>query len=220
MKKSITASSNQIKSKSKFLKYPSHQISSNNINKQKNSSISLLTSPSNPSKNLKSERVLSPSNQIKEKTVNNKQKYKSIQILSPNNNKKVKLDLELKKSLFDKNVESLRQSKKLKYPKEIENEPCLTSYNESREKSPFGKQVLNKKIMISESKKKGKFDESNINNYTDRLSDLDKDMLNTYKNNQKDEILTKDINLCEKIKRNDEYSFNDNNENENNMEPL
>ena len=71
MKKSITASSNQIKSKSKFLKYPSHQISSNNINKQKNSSISLLTSPSNPSKNLKSERVLSPSNQIKEKTVNN-----------------------------------------------------------------------------------------------------------------------------------------------------
>ena len=92
----------QIKSKSKFLKYPSHQISSNNINKQKNSSISLLTSPSNPTKNLKTERVLSPSNQLKEKTVNNKQKYKSIQILSPNNKKKVKLDLEIKKSLFDK----------------------------------------------------------------------------------------------------------------------
>ena len=220
MKKINPSSSKHITNKGKFTKHQPHQINSSNIYGPKNTSISLLTSPASNNKVLKAERLFSPSEQNKDKNVTNKQKSKNIQLFSPNNKNKVKLDLELKKSLFDKNAESLRQSKKLKYPKEIENEPCLTSYNESREKSPFGKQVLNKKIMISESKKKGKFDESNINNYTDRLSDLDKDMLNTYKNNQKDEILNKDINLCEKIKRNDEYSFNDNNENENNMEPL
>ena len=220
MKKINPSSSKHITNKGKFTKHQPHQINSSNIYGPKNTSISLLTSPASNNKVLKAERLFSPSEQNKDKNVTNKQKSKNIQLFSPNNKNKVKLDLELKKSLFDKNAESLRQSKKLKYPKEIENEPCLTSYNESREKSPFGKQVLNKKIMISESKKKGKFDESNINNYTDRLSDLDKYMLNTYKNNQKDEILNKDINLCEKIKRNDEYSFNDNNENENNMEPL
>jgi len=220
MKKINPSSSKHITNKGKFTKHQSHQINSNNIYGPKNASISLLTSPSNNSKILKAERLFSPSEQNKDKTVTNKQKMKGIQIFSPSNKNKVKLDLEIKKSLFDKDKDSLRHTKKLKYPKEIENEPCLTSNNESREKSPFKKQVLNKKIMISDSKKKGQFDENDKNNYTDRLSDLDKDMLNTYKNNQKDEILNKDINLCEKIKRNDEYSFNDNNENENNMEPL
>ena len=214
MKKSITASSNQIKSKSKFLKYPSHQISSNNINKQKNSSISLLTSPSNPSKNLKSERVLSPSNQIKEKTVNNKQKYKSIQILSPNNNKKVKLDLELKKSLFDKKRESFAGNKVIKNSKDIQTEPLLTYNNNNKnEISPNKKYSLNKKIMISESKKNNEqFDDndiSEINKDTDRFSELDKDTLNTFRINQKDEILNKGINLNEKNNKKEEFKLND-----------
>ena len=214
MKKSITASSNKIKSKSKFLKYPSHQISSNNINKQKNSSISLLTSPSNPSKNLKSERVLSPSNQIKEKTVNNKQKYKSIQILSPNNNKKVKLDLELKKSLFDKKRESFAGNKVIKNSKDIQTEPLLTYNNNNKnEISPNKKYSLNKKIMISESKKNNEqFDDndiSEINKDTDRFSELDKDTLNTFRINQKDEILNKGINLNEKNNKKEEIKLND-----------
>ena len=214
MKKSITVSSNQIKSKSKFLKYPSHQISSNNINKQKNSSISLLTSPSNPSKNLKSERVLSPSNQIKEKTVNNKQKYKSIQILSPNNNKKVKLDLELKKSLFDKKRESFAGNKVIKNSKVIQTEPLLTYNNNNKnEISPNKKYSLNKKIMISESKKNNEqFDDndiSEINKDTDRFSELDKDTLNTFRINQKDEILNKGINLNEKNNKKEEFKLND-----------
>ena len=89
MKKSITASSKQIKTKSKILKFPSHQINnSNNINNPKNSSLSLMTSPNNSNKNLKAERVLSPINQANEKTANNKQKLKNIKILSPNNKKK------------------------------------------------------------------------------------------------------------------------------------
>ena len=220
MKKINPSSSKHITNKGKFTKHQSHQINSNNIYGPKNASISLLTSPSNNSKILKAERLFSPSEQNKDKNVTNKQKMKGIQIFSPSNKNKVKLDLEIKKSLFDKDKDSLRHSKKLKYPKEIENEPCLTSNNESREKSPFKKQVLNKKIMISDSKKKGQFDENDKNNYTDRLSDLDKDMLNTYKNNQKDEILNKDINLCEKIKRNDDYNFYDNNTNKSNMDPL
>ena len=191
MKKINPSSSKHIINKGKFTKHQSHQINSNNIYGPKNTSISLLTSPSNNSKILKAERLFSPSEQNKDKTVTNKQKMKGIQIFSPSNKNKVKLDLEIKKSLFDKDKDSLRHSKKLKYPKEIENEPCLTSNNESREKSPFKKQV-----------------------------DLDKDMLNTYKNNQKDEILNKDINLCEKIKRNDDYNFYDNNTNKSNMDPL
>ena len=178
-----------------------------------------MTSPSNSKKSFKNERLFSPSEQTKDKIISKKQKLKNIQIFSPNNKNKVKLDLEIKKSLFDKNPESFRHNKKLKYPKDIDDEHCLTSYNE-REKSPFKKEDLNKKIMISESKRKGQYDDNDLYDYSDKFNELDRDTLNTYKNNQKDEILNQDIYLDEKIKRNEEDSFYDNNIDENNMEPL
>ena len=218
MKKITPLSTRQNTNKAKFTKLQSHQITSSNIYDQKNSTISLMTSPSNSKKSFKNERLFSPSEQTKDKIISKKQKLKNIQIFSPNNKNKVKLDLEIKKSLFDKNPESFRHNKKLKYPKDIDDEHCLTSYNE-REKSPFKKEDLNKKIMISESKRKGQYDDNDLYDYSDKFNELG-DTLNTYKNNQKDEILNQDIYLDEKIKRNEEDSFYDNNIDENNMEPL
>ena len=145
MKKLIPLSSKQITSKTKFKKHQSHQISSSDLYAHKNSAISLMTSPSDPKKSLKAERVFSPSEQTKDKTMTSKQKLKSIQIFSPNTKNKAKVDLDIKKSLFDKNPETLKQNRKSKNYKDIENEPCLTSYNERNEKSPFKNKMLNKK---------------------------------------------------------------------------
>ena len=221
MKKSVQLTSRQLAARTKFTKHQSQQISSNNIYIPKNSSIQLLASPLDSKKSLKTDRLFSPSEQTKDKTtVTNKQKLKNIKIFSPNN--KNKLNLEIKKSLFDKNAESIKPNQKLKYPKDIENEHFLTSYNENKEKSPYKKNNnLNKKIMISESKKKGKNDENSINdlnNYSDRFDELDKDTLNTYRINQKDEILNTDINLDGKMKNNNDSSFCDNNSKEYNRD--
>ena len=67
--------------------------------------------------------------------------------------------------------------------------------------------------MISESKKNNEqFDDndiSEINKDTDRFSELDKDTLNTFRINQKDEILNKGINLNEKNNKKEEFKLND-----------
>ena len=86
--------------------------------------------------------------------------------------------------------------------------------NKKKEKTPIKKYTLNKKINISESKKNEKFDVNNIseiNKDTDRLSELDKDMLNTYRINQKDEILNNGI-INKKEK--EEFKLNDSLSNE------
>ena len=162
----------QISSKIKFTKHQSHQINTNNIYGPKNSSISLITSPNRSKKNVNQDRLFSPSEGIKEKTHLNKQKIKSLQILSPNSKNKVKLDLDIKKTLFEKNSESFMYSKKLK-SKDMENDEYLRSINVKSDRSPFKNKVLNKKLMISESKKKGKYDDNN-NNITDINNNLDK----------------------------------------------
>ena len=204
----------QISSKIKFTKHQSHQINTNNIYGPKNSSISLITSPNRSKKNVNQDRLFSPSEGIKEKTHLNKQKIKSLQILSPNSKNKVKLDLDIKKTLFEKNSESFMYNKKLK-SKDMENDEYLRSINVKSDRSPFKNKVLNKKLMISESKKKGKYDDNNnnitdINNNLDKFKEIDKDMFKTYQINQKDEILNKDINFEAKNKNNEDNNIHDN----------
>ena len=222
MKKSNPLGTRQLTTKTKFIKHQSQQINTNNIYGLR-SSAALMTSPSTSNKAIRSDRIFSPSEQTKDKTITNKPKQKNIQIFSPNTKNKVKLDSEIKKSLFEKNPESSKYTKKLKNSKEKDNEIYLTSYNDKKEKSPFKRPTLNKKIMISESKKKGQYDSNNIseiNNYSDRFNELDKDMLNTYKINQKDEILNKGINLDKNVKNNNDSSFSDENIDNNDNEPL
>ena len=222
MKKSNPLGTRQLTTKTKFIKHQSQQINTNNIYGLR-SSAALMTSPSTSNKAIRSDRIFSPSEQTKDKTITNKPKQKNIQIFSPNTKNKVKLDSEIKKSLFEKNPESSKYTKKLKNSKEKDNEIYLTSYNDKKEKSPFKRPTLNKKIMISESKKKGQYDSNNIseiNNYSDRFNELDKDMLNTYKINQKDEILNKGINLDKNAKNNNDSSFSDENIDNNDNEPL
>ena len=200
-------------SKIKFTKHQSHQINTSNLSGLKNSNLPLTTSPSNSKKNIRSDRIFSPSEQTKEKSNQNKQKVKNLQIFSPNTKNKAKLDLDIKSSIFEKNPDSLRQNKKLK-SKDIENENCLTSFNEKRETSPFKNKILNKKIIISESKKKELYDENNIsdeNNDIDKFNELDKDMLDSYRKNLKDEVLTNDINLNGKIKNNNTINYYEDN---------
>ena len=200
-------------SKIKFTKHQSHQINTSNLSGLKNSNLPLTTSPSNSKKNIRSDRIFSPSEQTKEKSNQNKQKVKNLQIFSPNTKNKAKLDLDIKSSIFEKNPDSLRQNKKLK-SKDIENENCLTSFNEKRETSPFKNKILNKKIVISESKKKELYDENNIsdeNNDIDKFNELDKDMLDSYRKNLKDEVLTNDINLNGKIKNNNTINYYEDN---------
>ena len=215
MRKLTQLSSKQMTSKIKFTKHQSHQINTSNLSGLKNSNLPLTTSPSNSKKNIRSDRIFSPSEQTKEKSNQNKQKVKNLQIFSPNTKNKAKLDLDIKSSIFEKNPDSLRQNKKLK-SKDIENENCLTSFNEKRETSPFKNKILNKKIVISESKKKELYDENNIsdeNNDIDKFNELDKDMLDSYRKNLKDEVLTNDINLNGKIKNNNTiYYYEDNND--------
>ena len=213
MRKSTQLSSKQMTSKIKFTKHQSHQINSSNLSGLKNSNLPLTTSPSNSKKNIRSDRIFSPSEQTKEKSNQNKQKVKNLQIFSPNTKNKAKLDLDIKSSIFEKNPDSLRQNKKLK-SKDIENENCLTSFNEKRETSPFKNKILNKKIVISESKKKELYDENNIsdeNNDIDKFNELDKDMLDSYRKNLKDEVLTNDINLNGKIKNNNTINYYEDN---------
>ena len=213
MRKSTQLSSKQMTSKIKFTKHQSHQINTSNLSGLKNSNLPLTTSPSNSKKNIRSDRIFSPSEQTKEKSNQNKQKVKNLQIFSPNTKNKAKLDLDIKSSIFEKNPDSLRQNKKLKY-KDIENENCLTSFNEKRETSPFKNKILNKKIVISESKKKELYDENNIsdeNNDIDKFNELDKDMLDSYRKNLKDEVLTNDINLNGKIKNNNTINYYEDN---------
>ena len=209
MRKSTQLSSKQMTSKIKFTKHQSHQINTSNLSGLKNSNLPLTTSPSNSKKNIRSDRIFSPSEQTKEKSNQNKQKVKNLQIFSPNTKNKAKLDLDIKSSIFEKNPDSLRQNKKLK-SKDIENENCLTSFNEKRETSPFKNKILNKKIVISESKKKELYDENNIsdeNNDIDKFNELDKDMLDAYRKNLKDEVLTNDIN----IKKNNAINYYEDN---------
>ena len=213
MRKSTQLSSKQKTSKIKFAKHQSHQINTSNLSGLKNSNLPLTTSPSNSKKNIRSDRIFSPSEQTKEKSNQNKQKVKNLQIFSPNTKNKAKLDLDIKSSIFEKNPDSLRQNKKLK-SKDIENENCLTSFNEKRETSPFKNKILNKKIVISESKKKELYDENNIsdeNNDIDKFNELDKDMLDSYRKNLKDEVLTNDINLNGKIKNNNTINYYEDN---------
>ena len=213
MRKSTQLSSKQMTSKIKFTKHQSHQINTSNLSGLKNSNLPLTTSPSNSKKNIRSDRIFSPSEQTKEKSNQNKQKVKNLQIFSPNTKNKAKLDLDIKSSIFEKNPDSLRQNKKLK-SKDIENENCLTSFNEKRETSPFKNKILNKKIIISESKKKELYDENNIsdeNNDIDKFNELDKDMLDSYRKNLKDEVLTNDINLNGKIKNNNTINYYEDN---------
>ena len=213
MRKSTQLSSKQMTSKIKFTKHQSHQINTSNLSGLKNSNLPLTTSPSNSKKNIRSDRIFSPSEQTKEKNNQNKQKAKNLQIFSPNTKNKAKLDLDIKSSIFEKNPDSLRQNKKLK-SKDIENENCLTSFNEKRETSPFKNKILNKKIVISESKKKELYDENNIsdeNNDIDKFNELDKDMLDSYRKNLKDEVLTNDINLNGKIKNNNTINYYEDN---------
>ena len=213
MRKSTQLSSKQMTSKIKFAKHQSHQINTSNLSGLKNSNLPLTTSPSNSKKNIRSDRIFSPSEQTKEKINQNKQKVKNLQIFSPNTKNKAKLDLDIKSSIFEKNPDSLRQNKKLK-SKDIENENCLTSFNEKRETSPFKNKILNKKIVISESKKKELYDENNIsdeNNDIDKFNELDKDMLDSYRKNLKDEVLTNDINLNGKIKNNNTINYYEDN---------
>ena len=213
MRKSTQLSSKQMTSKIKFTKHQSHQINTSNLSGLKNSNLPLTTSPSNSKKNIRSDRIFSPSEQTKEKSNQNKQKVKNLQIFSPNTKNKAKLDLDIKSSIFEKNPDSLRQNKKLK-SKDIENENCLTSFNEKRETSPFKNKILNKKIVISESKKKVLYDENNIsdeNNDIDKFNELDKDMLDSYRKNLKDEVLTNDINLNGKIKNNNTINYYEDN---------
>ena len=213
MRKSTQLSSKQMTSKIKFTKHQSHQINTSNLSGLKNSNLPLTTSPSNSKKNIRSDRIFSPSEQTKEKSNQNKQKVKNLQIFSPNTKNKAKLDLDIKSSIFEKNPDSLRQNKKLK-SKDIENENCLTSFNEKRETSPFKNKILNKKIVISESKKKELYDENNIsdeNNDIDKFNELDKDMLDSYRKNLKDEVLTNDINLNGKIKNNNTINYYEDN---------
>ena len=213
MRKSTQLSSKQMTSKIKFTKHQSHQINTSNLSGLKNSNLPLTTSPSNSKKNIRTDRIFSPSEQTKEKSNQNKQKVKNLQIFSPNTKNKAKLDLDIKSSIFEKNPDSLRQNKKLK-SKDIENENCLTSFNEKRETSPFKNKILNKKIVISESKKKELYDENNIsdeNNDIDKFNELDKDMLDSYRKNLKDEVLTNDINLNGKIKNNNTINYYEDN---------
>ena len=213
MRKSTQLSSKQMTSKIKFTKHQSHQINTSNLSGLKNSNLPLTTSPSNSKKNIRSDRIFSPSEQTKEKSNQNKQKVKNLQIFSPGTKNKAKLDLDIKSSIFEKNPDSLRQNKKLK-SKDIENENCLTSFNEKRETSPFKNKILNKKIVISESKKKELYDENNIsdeNNDIDKFNELDKDMLDSYRKNLKDEVLTNDINLNGKIKNNNTINYYEDN---------
>ena len=213
MRKSTQLSSKQMTSKIKFTKHQSHQINTSNLSGLKNPNLPLTTSPSNSKKNIRSDRIFSPSEQTKEKSNQNKQKVKNLQIFSPNTKNKAKLDLDIKSSIFEKNPDSLRQNKKLK-SKDIENENCLTSFNEKRETSPFKNKILNKKIVISESKKKELYDENNIsdeNNDIDKFNELDKDMLDSYRKNLKDEVLTNDINLNGKIKNNNTINYYEDN---------
>ena len=213
MRKSTQLSSKQMTSKIKFTKHQSHQINTSNLSGLKNSNLPLTTSPSNSKKNIRSDRIFSPSEQTKEKSNQNKQKVKNLQIFSPNTKNKAKLDLDIKSSIFEKNPDSLRQNKKLK-SKDIENENCLTSFNEKRETSPFKNKILNKKIVISESKKKELYDENYIsdeNNDIDKFNELDKDMLDSYRKNLKDEVLTNDINLNGKIKNNNTINYYEDN---------
>ena len=213
MRKSTQLSSKQMTSKIKFTKHQSHQINTSNLSGLKNSNLPLTTSPSNSKKNIRSDRIFSPSEQTKEKSNQNKQKVKNLQIFSPNTKNKAKLDLDIKSSIFEKNPDSLRQNKKLK-SKDIENENCLTSFNEKRETSPFKNKILNKKIVISESKKKELYDENIIsdeNNDIDKFNELDKDMLDSYRKNLKDEVLTNDINLNGKIKNNNTINYYEDN---------
>ena len=213
MRKSTQLSSKQMTSKIKFTKHQSHQINTSNLSGLKNSNLPLTTSPSNSKKNIRSDRIFSPSEQTKEKSNQNKQKVKNLQIFSPNTKNKAKLDLDIKSSIFEKNPDSLRQNKKLK-SKDIENENCLTSFNEKRETSPFKNKILNKKIIISESKKKELYDENIIsdeNNDIDKFNELDKDMLDSYRKNLKDEVLTNDINLNGKIKNNNTINYYEDN---------
>ena len=213
MRKSTQLSSKQITSKTKFTKHQSHQINTGNLSGLKNSNLPINTSSSNSKKKIKSERIFSPSEQAKEKNNQNKQKIKNLQIFSPNNKDKAKLELDIKTSLFEKNPESLRQNKKPKYSKDIENNACLTSFNEKRETSPFKNKMLNKKIIISETKKKDLYN-NNINNRSkdsDKFNELDKDMLDAYRKNLKDEVLTSDIHLNEKIKNNNIINYYENN---------
>ena len=213
MRKSTQLSSKQMTSKIKFTKHQSYQINTSNLSGLKNSNLPLTTSPSNSKKNIRSDRIFSPSEQTKEKSNQNKQKVKNLQIFSPNTKNKAKLDLDIKSSIFEKNPDSLRQNKKLK-SKDIENENCLTSFNEKRETSPFKNKILNKKIVISESKKKELYDENNIsdeNNDIDKFNELDKDMLDSYRKNLKDEVLTNDINLNGKIKNNNTINYYEDN---------
>ena len=213
MRKSTQLSSKQMTSKIKFTKHQSHQINTSNLSGLKNSNLPLTTSPSNSKKNIRSDRIFSPPEQTKEKSNQNKQKVKNLQIFSPNTKNKAKLDLDIKSSIFEKNPDSLRQNKKLK-SKDIENENCLTSFNEKRETSPFKNKILNKKIIISESKKKELYDENNIsdeNNDIDKFNELDKDMLDSYRKNLKDEVLTNDINLNGKIKNNNTINYYEDN---------
>ena len=213
MRKSTQLSSKQMTSKIKFTKHQSHQINTSNLSGLKNSNLPLTTSPSNSKKNIRSDRIFSPPEQTKEKSNQNKQKVKNLQIFSPNTKNKAKLDLDIKSSIFEKNPDSLRQNKKLK-SKDIENENCLTSFNEKRETSPFKNKILNKKIVISESKKKELYDENNIsdeNNDIDKFNELDKDMLDSYRKNLKDEVLTNDINLNGKIKNNNTINYYEDN---------
>ena len=222
MKKSNPLSSKQITSKTKFKKHQSHQISPGDIFGYKNAAISLMTSPSEPKKSLKAERLFSPSEQTKDKTMTSKQKLKSIQIFSPNTKNKTKLDSDIKKSLFDKNPESSRQNKKSKNAKDIENDPYLSSYTERNEKSPFKNKMLNKKLLISESKRKELYDDNNIdeiNNDTDKFNEMDRESLNAYKKSMKDEILTDNINLNEKNKKKLKNSFADDITNEDEILP-
>ena len=213
MRKTTQLSSKQMTSKIKFTKHQSYQINTSNLSGLKNSNLPLTTSPSNSKKNIRSDRIFSPSEQTKEKSNQNKQKVKNLQIFSPNTKNKAKLDLDIKSSIFEKNPDSLRQNKKLK-SKDIENENCLTSFNEKRETSPFKNKILNKKIVISESKKKELYDENNIsdeNNDIDKFNELDKDMLDSYRKNLKDEVLTNDINLNGKIKNNNTINYYEDN---------
>ena len=117
MRKSTQLSSKQMTSRIKFTKHQSHQINPSNLSGLKNTNLPLTTSPSNSKKNIK-DRIFSPSEQVKEKNNQNKQKLKNLQIFSPNTKNKAKLDLDIKSSIFEKNPDSLRQNKKLRNSKE------------------------------------------------------------------------------------------------------
>jgi hypothetical protein len=213
MKKSITS----IKKKSINKKRNSNQVNyshqmnpiSYNFN---NSSISSMTSPSMTKKSLESGRVFSPFNinykSNKKQNINNF-KHKA-ETITPKNLHKSKISYEQKKQI--------KKSFLGKYKNDDDSEKTDKNFDKNNinldnsirsDITPVGKLALNEKIRNSEEKEKEKEKEKENENEIEipGLKELDKDIMKTYNINNRDEIISKDINIDD-IMRDKSNEFN------------